>query len=288
MNYAVDTHGRDLVPGKGSSVEGEALLSTYSALVEPCTAAKRINEILDWIGVKKEERDITITIRDSGMEYSMMSMDDNTVGFLIDSISSVPDLLLRLTTLKPGDGAAGVKRIFFERAKEGRRFAPKTEAKLEKVAGLAEAMERTIKAISVAQVWQMRVEEMLTKAGIIDDGRFKPKSAPSENASARQIDVDKMAEKIGVTLRDVSIEDANDGVRECIDDMVEHVVAKLREVAKGPRWEHKMIQEPKSAYAPHDHKPLDLNAEGADGWELASVVQDKTSQDFYFRRQLPA
>lgn len=201
MNYAVDTHGRDLVPGKGSSVEGEALLSTYSALVEPCTAAKRINEILDWIGVKKEERDITITIRDSGMEYSMMSMDDNTVGFLIDSISSVPDLLLRLTTLKPGDGAAGVKRIFFERAKEGRRFAPKTEAKLEKVAGLAEAMERTIKAISVAQVWQMRVEEMLTKAGIIDDGRFKPKSAPSENTSDGQADAAKV-----IALEDLSRE----------------------------------------------------------------------------------
>jgi len=202
MNYAVDTHGRDLVPGKGSSVEGEALLSTYSALVEPCTAAKRINEILDWIGVKKEERDITITIRDSGMEYSMMSMDDNTVGFLIDSISSVPDLLLRLTTLKPGDGAAGVNRIFFERAKEGRRFAPKTEAKLEKVAGLTEAMERLRSATKTAQVWQDRTEEMLTKAGIIGaDGRDKLKSVATENTSDGQTDGAKV-----IALEDLSRE----------------------------------------------------------------------------------
>lgn len=256
LNYAVDTHGRDLIPGKGSSVEGEALLSTYSALVEPCTAAKRINEILDWIGVKKEERDITITIRDSGMEYSMMSMDDNTVGSLIDSILSVPDLLLRLTTLKPGDGAAGVKRIFFERAKEGRRFAPKTEAKLEKIEGLVESLTHLCAAITAARVWQTNVEILLKRSGVLPTGA---------DVSAMRVNVHNVATKLGVAMNGFT-----------------------PEAARGKPYEYKALAPRAWASSQEAAETADVAAAKADGWEFAFVEVDAVgTRTCYIRRQLP-
>lgn len=227
-SYACLSYERDhLTPGKMSSVESSTLGNTFSALMEPCDAADLVNELFDWIGVEKTDRKIMVSARSESMIYCISTLHSNALGSYAIHLVDLPDAILRWTALKPGAGAGGIRAADHEAYREGRRRPPTPKAKLEKVEGMTEAMKRTRDAISVAQVWQVRVDEMLTKAGIIDDGRFKPKSAPSENASARQIDVDKMAEKIGVTLRDVSIEDANDGVRECIDDMVEHVVAKF-------------------------------------------------------------